>query len=398
MKLLLVDDESLVLRATSRAISTNEPDWEIITAESAAEALGLINAHEFDCVVTDVQMPQMDGVELLDEVRRSRPELVRIILSGQMDNKVALRAIQPMHRYLSKPCDTDLLIYAIESSTTTQNLCHDPALKKALGSLSTLPTLPQLYQEICSAIDDPDGNSDDVGKIIQKDPTVTAKILQVVNSALFAFSRRINSIENAVSILGFSLIRSLVLTAQIINDGLKPIKGLSAQMLFEHSFRTALVARIIGRHERVSTKELEAAFTASLLHDLGKVILLDRLPEKLEESIALSEAEGISIADAETKVIGCNHAAVGGALLQMWGLAQETIEAVTLHHNPGLLSPSDDTNLSTITFAANQISNRRTFLPYEPIWKDRFGDDVAKRFLKKFQEWEQVVIRTEEEY
>ncbi len=395
MKLLLVDDENLVLRAITRAIKSNEPDWEVETAHDGIEALELIKNGDFDCMVTDMLMPRMDGVELLSKARTNKPEMIRIVLSGQADNSIAFKAVQPMHRYLAKPCDATNLISTIENSTTTVRLIMDPALKQALGGLSSMPTLPRLYQEICAVIDDPNGKVEDIKDIVEKDPIITAKLLQVVNSALFAFSRRINSLEQAISLLGFSLIRSLVLTAEIINDRLQPIQGLSADSLFTHSFQVGLIARVIGRYEKFNPDELEAAFTAALLHDLGKVVLLDRLPKKLEAAIELSQTERISIIDAERSIIGCDHAAVGGALLQMWGLPQETLEAVALHHSPALLTPGDELSLTNITFAANAIAKKIEFSVYKATMVERHGELPASNLISKFREWQKACARVE---
>lgn len=390
MKILLVDDEVLVTRATSRAITAGHPEWIIDTAEGGEAALHLLQENEYDCIVSDVQMPHMNGVELLKRVSELYPATGRIILSGQAENRVAMDAINPMHRYLSKPCDTRELVYAIENTTVSRKLCNDPAVSVAIGGESSLPTLPKIYQDVCREIEDPESSAVSVGKIIKQDPSVTTKILQVVNSALFGATRKISSIEQAVSILGYSLIRSLVLTCRIFDSKSKPIEGFSIERVFTHSFQTGLLAREICVHEKLTPAETETAFTAGLLHDVGKIILFDRLPDRLAEIIALAKKKAIPQREAELEVLQCDHAAIGASLLQTWGLPHELVEAVTMHHAPEVLNPVNPTHLTNLVFAANAIAHAGHFDRTLGKIRSFFPEPEAVTLVERLQNWRAV--------
>jgi HD-like signal output (HDOD) protein len=288
------------------------------------------------------------------------------------------------------------LIFAIESTSLSRKLCNDEELKIAVGGLGALPTLPKLFQDLTAAINDPYGDTESVSNVIKQDPTVTAKILQVVNSALFAFSRKINSIEQATSILGFSMIRSLVLTAQIINDELPQIDGLSVESLFTHSFRSGLTARLICQHERLSSKEMDTAFTATLLHDIGKVVLLDRLTERYAGALKFARDNDCTDLEAELAVIGCTHAAIGGLLLEVWGLPQETVDAVALHHDPKMLNPRNLNYLGNIVYAANLISYGRDLNTCLKALAKAHGAAHAKTLVQKFKTWQMVCANAEQ--
>ena len=159
--------------------------------------------HEhFDVVVTDMRMPEMDGVQLLQEVKNRYPHIVRIVLSGYSDREMMLRSGRLAHRHLSKPADETTLKNAINRSCALKDLLSQEAIRKTVSHLNPLPGLPELYAKIIDALWSPNPSIRKIGQVIAQKPGLTAEVLHLVNSAIFAFPQRVSDTAQAVDLLG----------------------------------------------------------------------------------------------------------------------------------------------------------------------------------------------------
>ena len=190
-------------------------EWEINFAPGGKEALEWMESHPVDVIISDMQMPGMDGAQLLYEVLKSHPDTVRIILSGHADREMILRSVRPAHQYLSKPCNADILKSTIQRACNLRESLADEEMKKLISKMDTLPSLPSLYIEIMKEIQSPDSSIKRVATIIEKDMGMSAKILQLVNSAFFGVPRHISSPVQAVTMLGLEMIKALVLSIHV---------------------------------------------------------------------------------------------------------------------------------------------------------------------------------------
>jgi HD-like signal output (HDOD) protein len=164
---------------------------------------------------------------------------------------------------------------------------------------------------------------------------MTAKMLQLVNSAFFGFARNVSSPIEAVQLLGIGRIRALALSILIFSAfESRKITAFTIESAWKHSVETALGAQQIARMETEDETFLEQSFSAGLLHDLGKLILADNLPEPYEQAIRKSAAEETRLVQEEKLAFGATHAELGAYLLEMWGLPVPLVEAVAWHHTP----------------------------------------------------------------
>jgi putative nucleotidyltransferase with HDIG domain len=164
---------------------------------------------------------------------------------------------------------------------------------------------------------------------------MTAKILQLVNSAFFGIRRRIASPIDAASYLGLETIQSLVLSVQAFSqfDSARS-GGLSVERIWSHSMMTAAMAKRIAGLEQAHKGMMDEAFTAGLLHDIGRLVLGSSLPEEYQTAVAHSGEEEGRLCEYESQELGATHAEVGAYLLGLWGLPDSIVEAVALHHRP----------------------------------------------------------------
>jgi len=330
-------------------------EWEMEFAVSGQEALEILQVRPFDILVTDMRMPGMDGCQLLNCVRNLYPEVVRIVLSGHSDKDMILNSVGLTHQFLSKPCDGEALKATVARACAMRTLLKDESLINIISKIESLPSLPSLYQEVVEEVNSVDGSLERVGEIISKDVGMSAKLLQLVNSSFFGLSRsKVSSIMRAVTLLGIETIKTLILSVKIFSQfdrpGLPSISG-----LWDHSIATAMIARRIAAQENLELNRIEEALMAGLLHDIGKLILMDKLPEKCHEVSDILNS-GDQVWEAEQKVLGTTHAEVGAYLMGIWGLSESLVEAIAFHHCPSKCSNSSYSILS-VTHLANSAEH-----------------------------------------
>lgn len=328
-RILFVDDEPQVLRGLQSSLYARRKDWDMHFAENGAQAIELLRGSLYDVLVTDLRMPGIDGTTLVATARMDSPDTIRIVLSGYADEEQSRRLISIAHRYLSKPCEPKRLEECVDGCLAIQSLIQSEDLRTRLGSLRSLPPIPNTFAALQRALADPTVDSNKVATILQKDPAVVTKVLQVCNSAFFRLPRRVSSIQQAVSYLGLSTVRSIVLCAELFQPGTALSPSLDLGQLQRHALSVAAIARLLA----AETRWAEDAFLSGLLHDIG-FLLLGRLRKDEMQRALEAAAAGMPLADAERKYIGTDHGTAGAYLLGLWGLPFEIVETVAKHETP----------------------------------------------------------------
>jgi CheY-like chemotaxis protein len=206
-RILFVDDEPKVLAWLERMLRSMRHEWEMEFAKSGPEALEALAARPFDVVVSDMRMPGMNGTQLLAEVMQRHPQVVRIILSGNADHETGMKSVGPAHQFLTKPCDVEVVKTTVGRACALRDLLADERLRLLVSQMQSLPSLPSLYEELVRELQLPNASLKRVGEIISKDVGMTAKILQMVNSAFFGLRREVSSIGRALTLLGLENVK-----------------------------------------------------------------------------------------------------------------------------------------------------------------------------------------------
>jgi HD-like signal output (HDOD) protein len=333
--LLFVDDEPRVLRGLQRQLGVVRDQWNMSFVESGRQALNFLRANPVDVVVTDMIMPGMDGAELLGEISKCYPNVVRIVLSGHTEHEAVLRLIGPAHQYLSKPCDAEMLRDAITRAMSLRDLLHNERLKELAARVKSLPSLPALYQQLTKELKNENASLERVGDIISHDIGMSAKILQLVNSAFFGLPQALKHPSDAVMYLGLATVSSLVLTVHVFSQyDQRTCTAFSLDEMAAHSWMTGEAARQVARCEGKEANVLDQCFLAGLLHDVGSLILATGLPNEYQEILQAAKSAGWPTCQMEQERFGASHADLGAYLLGLWGLPTPIIEAVALHHRP----------------------------------------------------------------
>jgi HD-like signal output (HDOD) protein len=336
-RILFVDDEPALLDALRRMLRPLRGEWDVQVESSPKAALERLDLEHFDVVVADMRMPAIDGVSVLTHVMQKHPDVIRIVLSGQTELESAMRAVPVAHQFLSKPCDADRLKDTITRISKMRDRLADPKMRALLGEVDGLPTLPTVCRELNQTLGREDFSIRDVADIVEKDPALCAKILQLVNSSFFGVGRRLTFIHDAVSYLGTTMLKNLVTTVTLWREieAARPQAVAHLTEVHSHSQRIAVLARKMFGKDRYRAEE---AFASGLLHDLGVTLMIAYLPERFDAIESRAKTEGVSFAEAEHALYDVGHADMGAYLLDAWGLPFSVLEAVSLHHDAPVLA------------------------------------------------------------
>ncbi len=204
-------------------------------------------------------------------------------------------------------------------------------LEELLSDVSSVPSLPMLYSRLDETINHPRSSISDIAKVLSEDQGLAARILKLANSPLFGYFSKIDTITQAVTIIGIQQVRDLALAISVIGlfKGL-PEDLITMERFWRHSIGAALAARVLATSQRETN--LERFFVAGILHDIGRLVLFTQLPDVSREIIDIANNEQRCLYEVERQRLGFDHADVGGALLRRWKLPLRVAEPVEFHH------------------------------------------------------------------
>lgn len=331
-RILFVDDESKILDGIRRMMYPERHRWDMQFALGGEAALLACETQTFDVVVSDMRMPGMDGVTLLSHIRDRYPSSARIILSGYSESELATRAVSVAHRFLTKPCNASELQSTLERVCSLQDVLSTPEIRRLVGSVSGLPSPSSTYTRLTKAVSDPGSSIGRVAEIIEEDIAMSAKVLQLVNSAFFGLAQKVTSLSTSVSFLGMETLKNLALASEAFRIFV-PDSRISASVcesLGQHAQRTAAIAGILP----LERETREIAIVAALLHDIGSLFVASAMPTEFCSVLARAKERGCKPFEAEEELLGTSHAEIGAYLMGLWGLPSLAVEAIAHHHHP----------------------------------------------------------------
>jgi putative nucleotidyltransferase with HDIG domain len=378
-RILFVDDEINILKAIKRMLRPYRDQWEMSFSPGGSEALSTLEEASFDVIVTDMRMPEMDGAKLLDIIKDRYPQMARIILSGHSDQEMIMKSVKTAHQYLTKPCEKEVLVTAIKRSFSLRRLLSKGKLRDLLGGMGTLPSLPSIYLEVVNELKSASASTESIGRIISKDMGMTAKVLQLVNSSFFGMARHISSAREAVVMLGVDVVKTLVLGIEVFSQvSQKAMAVFPVDSIYAHCVRSGGIAKAIATMEKMDKEEIDNAVIAAVLHDIGKLILVEYFPDRYREVVAAVKKEKCPVFMAEQQIFNVSHSQVGAYILGLWGFADTVVEAVAFHHHPGENVPAGF-DLAGVIHLADMIEYHEQF--QRGTWEKLTG--VTEDYVKQ---------------
>lgn len=226
-------------------------------------------------------------------------------------------------------------------------------IKSIVKKIDGLKPIPQVASKVMSITEDPESSMHDLSDVIIYDTAVTSNLLKVANSAYFGLSEKVDSVHQAIVLIGMEQVANLVL----LSAGSENLKGsqegydLEAGDLWKYSVSSALIARELA--EKKGAKETHLIFTAALIKDIGKVILNQYVKNSFDKINVLVTEQYYTFREAEKEVIGIDHAELGGMVAENWKFSPKMIEIIRNHHRPQESSISEFE--SSIVYMADTI-------------------------------------------
>ncbi|MCH4886926.1 response regulator [Acidaminobacter sp. JC074] len=347
--ILFVDDENLIIRNLKNIFDDNM--YEYVFKNSGVDALEYIKAHPVDLLCTDIIMPDMDGFQLLDYVKKHYPKIMRIALTDighpNLVRKLSLENLAQLHVF--KPWnDTDLKANIIKIMKM-QTALHTEEMMKMLQALDSLPTLPDIYETLVEMVS-MDAPVDDIAALIEEDQSTASVILRVANSAYYG--RKTGSIHQAVMNIGLNNLKSIIIANSVFEE-LTDDMGMLMDM-WQHS--TLVNKLVTAIYSECLKKPIPGIFaSAGLLHDIGKVVLYHNY-EDYRNIIDLASETGISINEYEKVLFGVTHQDLGAYLLNLWGLPFAYVES-SMHHDKPMDHRIINKELVAVVHLANYYAN-----------------------------------------
>lgn len=285
------------------------------------------------------------------------------------------------------------------TTAESQSLAIDNKVKQVISNIRNLPTPPIVFHQIQKVINDPKCSATQIAAILAEDPAMSVKVLKLTNSAFYGLSQEVESVKQAVVIVGMEAIKNLVLSASILDmfKG-KEFDQEYQEQFWRHSLATAFGSRLLARKLKArGIVDPDTAFSAGLLHDIGKIIMVCFLPKEYaqvrEAKIADPVAQDHTI---ETRVLGYDHAQVGALLAQQWKLPHKLSEAIVHHHCPENSPPEDA--VAYVVHIANFVSQKTFSDRLEQARVGELTEQVMTHMALTDDLIEQFCIDLKEEY
>lgn len=259
-------------------------------------------------------------------------------------------------------------------------------IKREVEEIGALPTLPEIPLKIIRLISDTESSMEDISKIIETDPSLTANILKIANSPYYGMPQKIASLKLALTILGLNEIINIITSISIVRlfPSKKRADSFDRTKFLRHSLGCATAARMLAKDMRFDTEGID--FVAGLLHDIGKLIIDQYFHSKLKAIRKARETEGMTLLEAEASAVGVDHATLGSWLAQRWGLPAVLVESITYHHRPldvlALTAPSQQPALTAIVHLADILSHEPGLSFSESVQSPQsFSDNLAWKII-----------------
>lgn len=377
-RVLFVEPNDMQRKVYTAVLKPADNEWELTFSSSAADALKKCSYTPFDIVVTLNRLPDQSGIELLEQLRETYPEMIRFLLIEEAEKNSMRSLVSSAQQVLVKPIKLQAFTTQINRALTLRNLVRDPAILKVLGSTDTLPPLPRIFQELSRMLSDANTSLQEAGELISQDIVLSSKILKMANSALFSLRSPAQSVKQAVPLLGSSAVSSLVFSQSMANT----FKGAAGgeeffEELNQHSIAVATATTRILANWKAGRELIEKSIFCGMAHDLGKLVLARYAPEKwtqIQTELQTGEKTDIEL---EREMIGLTHADLTAYLLAIWGFPNDQIIAIGFHHEPSRFSESEFGLMGALHIAENccRSESEKENFDWDYLTKNRITPD-----------------------
>lgn len=335
IRLLYIGQDTILSDFVTHIAEHCGTEWKGDHTDSHAEALTCLETNNYDIVVADASCTMETAVDLLATLQERWPRLLRYLITDATQAGDMAALFEAAHRVMPRPTSSSTFAKQLQGAIHLRELLTNDQLQARITSIKSLPCLPETYQQLVSELQSGEVSIKKVADLVSRDAAITAKLLQVVNSAFFGLSHRVADVFRAVNLVGLDTVRSLVLTAGVFEE----FKGVniphsSVDEIYRTSVSVGTKSRLLAHTFGLDPIMIENAFLGGMLHDVGRLLMARCFGEEYGRVMDLATRRSIPVYQAEEEVLGASDAVIGAFLLSLWGIADPIVEAVALHYKP----------------------------------------------------------------
>lgn len=341
---LFIDDDAFMLKALLRTAKRLRPDWHFLLCENPLNWLEVAEqADKIDIIICDYQMPQINGEALLIQAIDCYPAAIRVLLTGDTSEDVVTSACEFSHHIVGKPFTENDLASVFHCVERLQRLPFTPFSREQLGQLRGLPVLPEFVNRLRQLLTAPDADLTLVASLLQHEPALAAKLIQLANSSFMGFTRPIASIHEAVLRLGASLVEAVVSLHTLSNQFTGKVSVSIHNSITSRAFEHAYFAKKLAKYAEISRAEQDMVFCAAIFSAIGQLIAAAQQAESVPEQNPLPVIQSGFL----------NSTLMSAYLLTLWGHDETLCEILLWQDTP---SPENNAveKLSFILFLTRQ--------------------------------------------
>ncbi len=379
INLMLLDPGGDFLSWTHQ-LSKAEPHWQVDRFDDPQMLLARFELKAPDAVFLSSSIRGYAELNVLNRMIELKPDLLRFQLGPSIhSNQSITQRLELTHRVFAQPNDIETICTTVKYLLKITQLVKRPAIRQFISNQHQLPAVPGVYLELTHALNSDTTNAKNIASIIQQDPALAAKLIQLVNSSYFGMPREISQIPEAVSILGIRTLRGLALSSRISSTypPHKRWKYFSFERINQRALLVARLAKDICQQAKVSPGIAEQAFLAGLLQDIGILVMASQNPSDYLKVLQYAVKEKKPLHLAEKKITGLYHGEVGAALMALWNIPPRVVEAILLHPAPHLSTDTDFQPLTAVHVADALIP---------PVWQHKhtkMNNQLSEAYLEK---------------
>jgi putative nucleotidyltransferase with HDIG domain len=357
-KLLLVSDDPSLRVEVIKLIQEYFPEIEFTSSSCKSDAIKNLETKKFPILLVDFCSKGFDAIDIITASKEKSPVTFRISIYDALKKEKALYSSAEVHRFLQKPIKQDEFKKALSHFIRLQSIQLDANIITAINELGATPILPDIYLRLEREMNRDEISVHRIADIISDDPTVAAKILHIIYASFYNVSKGVVNLIHAIHFLGLDIIKHLVLYVKVFT-----VKNLSLEAqsqlkhLRDHSILVAKVSKAIMNMEVKDRELIDAAYIAGLLHDIGKILLI-----QFEDKPKRTNGNGTNgkyVHQISNNQSVISHIEVGAYLLSLWNFPSELIDAVSNHHSAEIVN-AEDFSLNQVVFIANALVNSNT--------------------------------------
>lgn len=356
-KILIITDDLKIQSEILAYVEVLKSKVEFEFINSEDEAKRLLSTYFYEIVGVEYNSKVANGADFLGFVKEKYPKSFRILFTEPSHRERAVYSIHDAHRFVNKPLQNGELEKALCYFQNLSKYQLDSQIISTILGIGTIPAIPEVYVRLEREINRQEVSISRIADIISNDPMVVAKIMHIVYSSFYNISRSIVNLVHAINFLGLDIIKSLVLYIKVFIIKNQPIEIQNyLKKIRDHSIDVAKVAKAIMNLEVGERELIDSAYIAGLLHDIGKIILVQCTDKVKRMAFVNDQINGSEQVENEIERFGASHVNTGAFLLNTWNFPERIIEAIANHHNPEIIK-NGEFGLSQVVYIANAIVN-----------------------------------------